>query len=148
VNEEVKARAFRIVEKREVSRKMLIDKLTEKGASPEDAQEVADRLCELRVIDDSRFAGMVVRHYAGKGYGLRRIQEELYRRGIDRELWDEALEELPEEDDSVYHQLCRRMRGEITPEAQKKAIAALQRRGFSWGEIRSALDRYLRENEE
>ena len=148
MNEEVKARAFRIVEKREVSRKILIDKLTEKGASPEDAQEVADRLCELRVIDDSRFAGMVVRHYAGKGYGLRRIQEELYRRGIDRELWDNALEELPEEDDSIYRQLCRRMRGENSPEAQKKAIAALQRRGFSWSEIRAALDRYQRENEE
>ena len=58
------------------------------------------------------------------------------------------LEELSEEDDSVYRQLCRRMRGENNPEAQKKAIAALQRRGFSWSEIRAALDRYQRENEE
>ena len=148
MNEEVKARAFRIVEKREVSRKMLIDKLTEKGASPEDAQEVADRLCELRVIDDGRFAGMIVRHYAGKGFGLRRIQEELYRRGIDRELWDAALEELPEDDDNVYRLLCRRLRTDDSTEAQKKAIAALQRRGFGWNEIRSALDRYQRENEE
>lgn len=148
MNEEVKARAFRIVEKREVSRKMLIDRLTEKGASPEDAQEVADRLCELRVIDDSRFAGMVVRHYAGKGYGLRRIQEELYRRGIDRELWDEALEEIPDENDSLYRLLCRRLAGDDSAEAQRKAIAAMQRRGFGWDEIRSAMDRYHRENEE
>lgn len=148
MNEEVKARAFRIVEKREVSRKMLIDKLTEKGASPEDAQEVADRLCELRVIDDARFAGMIVRHYAGKGYGIRRIQDELYRRGIDRELWDCALEEMPEENDSVYRLLCRRLGNDASPEAQKKAIAALQRRGFGWDEIRSAIERYHRENED
>ena len=148
MNEEVKARAFRIVEKREVSRKMLIDKLTEKGASPEDAQEVADRLCELRVIDDSRFAGMVVRHYAGRGYGLRRIQEELYRRGIDRELWENAMEELPEENDNLYRLLCRRLAGDNSVDAQRKAIAALQRRGFGWDEIRSAMDRYHRENEE
>lgn len=148
MNEEVKARAFRIVEKREVSRKMLIDKLTEKGASPEDAQEVADRLCELRVVDDERFAGMIVRHYAGKGYGLRRIQDELYRRGIDRELWNTALEEMPEENDSVYRLLCRRLHNDDGPEAQKKAFAALQRRGFGWDEIRSAMERYHRENEE
>lgn len=148
MNEEVKAKAFRIVEKREVSRRMLIDKLIEKGASPEDAQEVADRLCELRVIDDERFAGMVVRHYAAKGYGRRRIQEELYRRGIDRELWDGALEEMPEEDDTAYRLLCRRLRGDTSPEAMKKAAAALQRRGFGWDEVRPAMERYQSEIEE
>jgi SOS response regulatory protein OraA/RecX len=37
---------------------------------------------ELRLIDDERYAGLVARHYASKGYGLLRIREELYRRGV------------------------------------------------------------------
>ena len=85
MNEEARKRALSLVEKRDYSRKMLIDKLTEKGASDEDAADVADWLCSVGVIDDQRYAGLVVRHYARKGYGPRRIREELFRRGIDRE---------------------------------------------------------------
>ena len=89
MNEDAKARALKILERRDVSRKMLLDKLTEKGVADADAEEVADWLCGLGVVSDERFAGLVVRHYAAKGYGERRIREELYRRGIPREL-DEA----------------------------------------------------------
>ena len=78
---EARKRALRLLEKRDYSRKMLIDKLTEKGASDEEAAEVADWLCETGVVNDARYAELVVRHYARKGYGRRRITEELYRRG-------------------------------------------------------------------
>ena len=101
MNDEAKQRALKILERRDVSRKMLLDKLTGKGISNTDAEEVADWLCGLGVVNDERFAGLVVRHYAAKGYGKRRICDELYRRGIDRELWDTALDELPETDDTV-----------------------------------------------
>ena len=93
MNDEARQRALKILERRDVSRKMLLDKLTEKGISNADAEEVADWLCGLGVVNDERFAGLVVRHYAAKGYGKRRICDELYRRGIDRELWDAALDE-------------------------------------------------------
>ena len=101
MNDEARQRALKILERRDVSRKMLLDKLTEKGISNTDAEEVADWLCGLGVVNDERFASLVVRHYAAKGYGKRRICDELYRRGIDRELWDPALDELPETDDTV-----------------------------------------------
>ena len=68
MNEDAKKRALAILEKRDVSRKMLLDKLTEKGASLPEAEEVADWLCGLGVVDDRRYAALVVRHYAGKGY--------------------------------------------------------------------------------
>ena len=149
MNEDAKKRALAILEKRDVSRKMLLDKLTEKGVSRPDAEEVADWLCSLGVVDDRRYAGLVVRHYAGKGYGERRIREELYRRGIDRELWDEALEELPAADEALEQLAASRLRGgEPTPEKLKKVAAALLRRGYSWEEIRPVLDRYRADREE
>ena len=141
MNDEAKARALKILEKRDVSRKMLIDKLTEKGSSPEDAEEVADWLTELRVIDDERYAGLVVRHYAAKGYGERRIKEELYHRGVSRELWDGALEEMPEQDDAVLRFVRSRLRGaEPSDENLRKIINALQRRGHSWEDIHAAVE--------
>lgn len=71
MTEQVRLQAMKILERRDVSRKMLVDRLTEKGAAPEEAQEAADWLCSLGLLDDARYAGLVVRHYAGKGYGPR-----------------------------------------------------------------------------
>ena len=64
-------------------------------------RRAADRMEELRFIDDGRYAGMVARHYASKGYGLRRIREEFYRRGVPREVWEAALEDLEAPDETL-----------------------------------------------
>lgn len=149
MNEEVKRHALRILDKKDVSRKMLIDKLTEKGASEEDAQEVADWLCDIGAVSDERYAELIVRHYSAKGYGVRRIQEEFYRRGISRDLWESALAELPETEDTVYKLLSQKLkRTDVTPDDIRRAEASLLRRGYSWGEIRSALERYQLETED
>ena len=147
MNPEAKARALSLLDKRDYSRKMLIDKITEKAISTADAEEVADWLCSLGVVDDSRYAGMIVRHYAAKGYGQRRICEELYRRGIAKELWDAALEEMPESDEAIEKILRSKLRGNYSPESRKKAAAAAQRRGYGWEEIRAAMERLQSEDE-
>ena len=143
MNDEARQQALKILERRDVSRKMLLDKLTEKGISNTDAEEVADWLCGLGVVNDERYAGLVVRHYAAMGYGKRRIRDELYRRGIDRELWDAALDELPETDDAVDRLLSVRLRGAGSPEALQRAQSYLLRRGYSWDEVCAATERYL-----
>lgn len=143
MNDEARQQALKILERRDVSRKMLLDKLTEKGISRADAEEVADWLCGLGVVNDERFAGLVVRHYAAKGYGRRRIRDELYRRGIDREFWDGALAELPETDDTVDRLLSARLRDAVSPEALQRAQSYLLRRGYSWDEVCAATERYL-----
>ena len=143
MNDEAKQRALKILERRDVSRRMLLDKLSEKGISDTDAEEVADWLCGLGVVNDERYAGLVVRHYAAKGYGRRRIRDELYRRGIDREFWDGALAELPETDDTVDRLLSARLRDAVSPEALQRAQSYLLRRGYSWDEVCAATERYL-----
>ena len=85
---------------------------------------------------------MVVRHYAAKGYGRARIREELRRRKLPRELWDAALEELPEQSDTVERLLMQKLRGRAPEGAElRRACAALIRRGFSWEEVSSAAKR-------
>ena len=146
--EQAKARALRSLERRDVSRKELTDMLTAKGEAPEDAAAVADWLEDLGVINDARYAGMVVRHYAAKGYGKSRIQNELYRHGIGKELWEEALEQYPEQEETIDRLLRARLKHPDPDRAEiKKATDALLRRGFSWSEINAAKDRVLGSND-
>ena len=76
-------------------------KLVEKGDDPDSARAAAARMAELGFVNDENYAAMVVRHYAAKGCGRARIREELRRRKLPRELWDAALDELPEQSDTV-----------------------------------------------
>lgn len=143
-----KNRALELISYRPMSAKELRDKLVQKGESPEAARAAADWLITQGLLDDARYAGMVVRHYAGKGYGAGRIRQELQRRGVPREYWEDALEELPEPDDKLDAFLASRLRDPKNRAQVQKISAALFRRGFSWEEIRSALARFHAETEE
>ena len=148
--EAAKKRALWLLDKRDYSRAELLKKLTEKGYAEETAAAAVDRLAELGFVDDARYAPIVVRHYAAKGYGARRVQAELQRRGIPKELWDAAMEEMPAQDESVDKLLRSRMRGAESKDraALKRAADALLRRGYAWDEINAAVERYRAETEE
>ena len=89
---------------------------------------------------------MVVRHYAAKGYGIQKVKSELYRHGVPKSLWDEAIEEMPEMDDKAYDFLCRKLKSDEPDRAElKKATDALFRRGFTWDEIKAAVNRFCTE---
>ncbi len=137
-----KTRAVELLSYRPMSARELRDKLTQKGESPETASAAVDWLCEKGLLDDGRYAGMVVRHYAAKGYGESRVRQELQRRGVPRELWEEALRELPEPEDKLDAYLASKLKDPDDRAQVQKVSAALIRRGFSWEEIRAALARY------
>ena len=141
--EAAKNRALALLDKRDYSRAELRRKLLEKGISEADADAALERLGALGFVDDARYAPIVVRHYAAKGYGRRRVQQELQRRGIPRELWDEALAQMPEQDDTLDRLLAARLRGAELDDraALKKATDALARRGYGWEEIAEAVER-------
>ena len=67
--ERAKARALRLLEKRDYSEAELAAKLVEKGDDPDSARAAAARMAELGFVNDENYAAMVVRHYAAKGYG-------------------------------------------------------------------------------
>ncbi|MDD6108195.1 MAG: regulatory protein RecX [Clostridiales bacterium] len=142
-------RALRIIGARAMSVKELTDRLKEKGESPENAEDAAQWLLDMRLLDDAQYAAMCVRHYAAKGYGPGKIRNELYHRGIARELWDEALEELPEQDDRIDALLRRKLKSDTPDRAElRKAADYLYRRGFGRDEIHAALARYSELSEE
>ena len=81
-------------------------KLVEKGAGPEEAAAVAGRMVELGYVNDANYASMVARHYAARGFGPGRVRDELRRRRVPREYWDDALGQLPDDGEAAYRCLC------------------------------------------
>ena len=76
------------------------------------------------------------------------IRQKLYEKRVPRELWDEALAEIPPQDDAIDTFLQRRFRGKTPDRLEcKRATDALLRRGHSWEDIRRALSRYASEEE-
>lgn len=154
----VRDRALRLLSQRPMSRRELLDKLTARPRDPEKppadpalAEEVCDRLEELGYLNDAEYAKTVVRHYSAKGYGARKIRDELWKRGVPRELWDSAVEEAEPPEDGIDALLRRKLRGEAPPDdpkALKRLTDALARRGYRWDDIRSALRRCGAELEE
>ena len=146
--EETRKKALALLDRRDYGSEELCAKLVEKGAEPDEAWAAVRYMVRVGFIDDERYAAMVVRHYAAKGYGVGRVREELRRRKLDRELWDAALAELPEPDETVDALLRAKLRGKAADrDTIRKAGAALVRRGFTWEAVMAATDRYLAEME-
>ena len=138
-------RALAIVSQRQMSRKELGAKLRDKGVDDETAARCVDWIVEHGFIDEESYAAAIARHYAAKGYGEGRVRQELMRRGIPRELFDDAFAAMPEGDDKLVRFIAARLRDPDDRGEVRKLSAALYRRGYSGEEIREALRRHKAE---
>ena len=135
----VKTTAADLVGKRAMSRRDLEKKLQAKGASETEARYAAEWLEAIGAIDDADYAAMLVRHYGNLGYGAAYVRQKLYEKGIPRELWDEAMDALPDAAEHIGRFLESKLLGRLPDEKEKKRLTdALLRRGFSWGEVKNA----------
>ena len=115
------------------------------GPSAEEVvrQGVADELERLGLLNDHAYAETLVRHYSAKGYGPYRLREELRRRGVPREYWDEVLADLDDPSEAIDALLRQKLHGRITDRRELKRVSdALARRGYHWTDISAALRRY------
>ena len=142
-------RAANILSARPLSRKELEKRLTEKGETPAHAAAAADYMEHLGYLNDEAYAKLLSEHYAAKGYGPRKVRDELYRRGVPREYWDAALEDLDEPDEALDALVEARLRRIARPDRAdfKKVSDALARRGYGWSDISAAIRRYQRQHE-
>ena len=125
---------------RALSTKMLRGKLLAKGHDEEATDYALAWLTERSLLSDGQFAETVVRSYARRGYGAARIRQELSRRGISRE---DAVELFSPVLPQMLSLLEKRLHGDLSDRKEvDKAVAALQRRGFSWSDIKNALEEY------
>jgi regulatory protein len=126
---ELRARALRLLARREHSRLELERKLASHAESDSDLHEVLEKLIEKRQLSDERYAAERVRWLARK-YGAAKIRHDLKSKGIDPEL----VERVSSKDDlaRATEILNRKFRTPAaTREERARRMRFLQSRGFS-----------------
>ncbi|MBQ7099838.1 MAG: regulatory protein RecX [Oscillospiraceae bacterium] len=135
-----KMRAVRIVSASSVSKRDLESRLVRKGESEEQAKEAVQWLSDLNLLDDRQTARQIVERCIHKGYGLQRAKQALYEKQIPKALWEEALEDYPDQTEAIADFLRTRLRDPDDPKQVKRAIDAALRRGHSYGDVKRALE--------
>jgi regulatory protein len=140
--------AYRHLSYRSRSRSEVAQKLKEKGFSATVIESVMENLERLGYVNDREFALEWSRSRVRlRGFGKRRIEQELRDRGVSRDLIHEALSEVF--DDSSEFELAlaeaeKKMRtlSRFEPDVQRRRLAGLlERKGFPAGIIRTVVNK-------
>ena len=136
--------ALDLISMRSHSEKELITKLRRKY-SQNTAEAVAEKAAELGLIDDEAFAEMYARELIErKKYGISRVKNELRLKGISSHIIESVLLSLDiDSKESIISLVERKYARKLSDEkGRRQVISALQRLGYSYSDIRSALNEF------
>lgn len=136
-----KEKALWLISYRSHSKKELFDKL-KRSFDEESAQKAVDRMEELGLINDEEFARLYARKLVnGKKMSVKAAEFELYRKGIDKITAEQVLGELEYDPQTQIIEFITKKYKNIDDEKiKRRAVAALQRKGYSWEEIKQAIE--------
>ena len=134
--------------------KSLREKLERRGFDGDTVSAAVDKLKEAGLINDARLINSVTEYLAEKKlYGKARIRLELQKRGFDKRLVDDKLDECVSDVD--FGENClklmrkKRLIDKIRDSKTARSVtAALARYGYGYAEIKYAYTRLLEEDEE
>lgn len=128
----------------------LYDKLCKKlEMQPEAAAAAIARCVELGLLDDEAFAHRRAKYLLARNKSPMQIRTHLQEKGIDRQTIGQVLEALFEEEspvEAVYQLLQKSYGRKLLAGKKQNVIAAMARRGFSFGDIKQAIARFEEEN--
>ena len=127
--QELRARALRLLARREHSRAELSRKLAPRAESPEALESLLDSLVQKKQLSDARYAEARTRQLSRK-YGAARIRHDLKANGVDAALVEQVSPQ--DELERARAILDRKYRSPATTrEERAKRMRFLQSRGFS-----------------
>ncbi|EMR05481.1 Regulatory protein recX [Bhargavaea cecembensis DSE10] len=123
------------------------EKLMASGFGEAVALEAISKLKEQKFLDDDSFSKALLetrKRTAKKGPGA--IKQELARKGISKDLQEEALEAFPEEEQrelaiELAAKIAARSSGKTPQQIRQKIQDSLMRKGYSYDIISSAIER-------
>ncbi len=136
-----KERALNLITYRDHSKKELFDKIR-RDCSPEIAEETAQKMEELGLVDDEAFATRYANQLLHKKHlSPRGIRYKLREKGISDGLIQQIIESL---DYDTYEEIKAVLEKKYPNYAEdekikKRAISALQRLGWSWSDIKEVM---------
>lgn len=146
-----KKRALYLLGERLMCRGELLAKLT-KTYGEQVAEEAAEYVCELGYVNDEEYAPRLAEYLIKrKRWGVRRARYEMLRRGLERELVENTLADIPEDelDGELTALIEKKYSGKVQDyDDRRRTIAALARRGYDFGAIKRCIDAFLDNSED
>lgn len=142
-------KAMNLLGYRAHSEKELARKLS-RSVPREAAEKAAERMTELGLVNDGEYARTLARElFARKHFASGRVRMELMRRGVPRELAEQAVAEAePDPRDALRELVARKYAGRLGDEKdRRRTAAALQRMGYRWDDIRCVMNEFTSEEE-
>lgn len=145
-------RALDMLASRGRSSSELRRQLERKGEPKANVAIAIERLTAAGFLDDAAFARHFTRSKAvGGGQSRRRLQQELAKRGVARDVSESAIDEVFEEEQiddstSIERVAAKKLRslGKLEPAVQRRRLYAfLARRGYDVDDIQATIRRLL-----
>lgn len=138
-----KKRGLYLLGERTMCRGELLSKLT-KTYGGEIAAEAVEYIGSLGYINDEEYAPRLAEYLVRrKRWGIRRARQEMIRRGLDRTLVENVLEDFSEEelDEELTALIEKRYYAKIgSYDDRRRTIAALMRRGYDYSAIKRCIE--------
>lgn len=137
-------KAVTLLASRDRTEKEIVDALRQNAYPEPTIARVMARLQQEGYLDDAAFAAHWTAARTARGWGARRIRQELCAKGVEREQIDRALSSA--DADSMAESALKvarkaaKGRDMSSPTERQKVIAALVRRGFDFSIARKALE--------
>ena len=133
-------RAVDLISRRQRSEREIRDYAFRKQWTKENLEKVIERLFERGYLNDGKFAENFVRSRANlRNFSIRKMKVELKKKGIS----DTAIEKVLSEDENFDELVSLRnliAKKHNRYDDEQKLIAYLARQGFSYDDIRSAIN--------
>lgn len=134
------------------SEKKLRDKMQEKGYDNNFIDKAIIKLKQQKYLDDERYSEMLISSKINiSKYGKRKIKEALYEKGIDREIIDEKLRLLSEDDEleRAFTLGAKKLNTLKEEDIRKKSLKLsnyLINKGFDFSVVKKAVSKLLEGN--
>ena len=138
--------ALKVIGFKDRTEKEIREKLTQKGYDEIIIEDETEFLKNYGFINDSRYAERFTHDAINiKKWGKARIKTELLRKGIDREIIENTIEDIFSEldDDRIFTEMQKRFKNSDFSNIKERTriFNFYLRRGFSPDEIKGAMNR-------
>lgn len=137
-----KEKALRLLSFRAHSKKELENKI-KLSSTDESAQHAVNKMEELGLVNDLEFSKAYAKELAClKYYSINRIKYELSKKGVDKSVISEAIEEIDIDEENNIKKFMQTKRYLCLDDekVKRRALNALQRLGYSWSQINSVIN--------
>lgn len=141
------SRSVWYIERGDLSEKSLYGKLKKAGFPDSAAAAAVGRMKELSLVDDVSYAERLAERLLQSAVSRREALLKMVNKGVPRDIAAAALDMFEcDPCDQIRALVNKKYRTKLAdPESVKKVFAALGRKGFSYGDIKTVLKEYSEE---